>query len=1294
MRRLLPWVILLSLLTSCGGGDQPAPQFNLDGIQATDFLGDAGGGADALADAPGDLPLDAPTDEVPQPDIEVDLVPDVEPGCTDDDECAGVFEEIPICHRPACAFEICVLVPVEDGEPCADDDPCTADEACLEGACAAGTFFDCDDGDPCTDDECDGLDGCAHELNEEPCDDGTPCTVEDACTDGLCAGLANSCDDDNPCTFDGCEPVTGECLHESAVIPCDDEDACTTNDFCVAGACSGINILACDDDNPCTDDSCEPLSGCVHASNDVLCDDGEACTPADQCVDGICTGLENICLCEDATDCQPLQDDDLCNGSLACIDGLCQIDPETVVSCDDPNPDDCVVFDCDAATGDCKGKSKVDDDSCDDQDVCTLGETCQAGLCAPADTVDCDDGDLCTADACDPEDGCQYAPSLAPCDDGDTCTVGDACTEGLICVGGLLDCDDNDPCTFDGCDEALGTCVNTPKPCDDEDLCTVDTCDGDSGACLFHTKACSDGDLCTLDTCDPDTGNCVNSAKDCSDGDLCTQDVCDSTSGQCQNPAVDCDDGNPCTMDSCDPATGGCLNVALECDDGDPCTLDILDCDTQDCTHAPVICHDDDACTDDSCDPATGDCVHAPISCEDDDLCTEDACEPATGCTFAPVSCDDDNACTDETCDPDSGCVVTPVLCNDGSACTDDTCGTESGCVFTPIDCDDSSACTDDTCDLDSGCVFTLITCDDANGCTDDACDSDDGCVFTPNTDSCDDGDACTAGDACKDGECQSLIMLLCTDMNSCTDDICDPLAGCVYTPNTDPCDDGDACTENDICAAGVCAGSGELDCDDGNVCTEDSCAPNSGCAFAPLTGSACDDGDACTLGDACFLGTCSSGADICAPCKNLQDGDGCNDGDPATLADMCVEGACVGWTRADFEPRPTTISGALTDVSWSSGQFLAVGHDQATSGGNEMKVFTWAVTLDGGDVAQYHDDSERKDTIYVAVSNDLAIGADGAATHLDGTWAEADELEELLDEGIHFDEVRALWGGRFQEMSNGEPQVDRWWFLGRNVANTLGLTKLCTREAWPGGAVSWECENMLMDTYAEYEFPAAMDAVLEPGDGGWQIDKAYLVSDAISQLGDPTTYWLDAFTTSDLDEWNFLGYLSDPPPYHQNWDDVTAVSGNQAWAVGSRGLIARIHGTQINKISASNPSLTQTDWTSAFTLGDLLVITGVRTTDAYSPQGLQRTRTFLVRTHRGTSPNTGWVSHTLGSVSTLCIGWYNCDAIVNGNHLTESAAQGAEAYLVGRAWDPSVQPDEDSPAAGAVLYHLDVPTL
>jgi hypothetical protein len=52
------------------------------------------------------------------------------------------------------------------------------------------------------------------------------------------------------------------------------------------------------------------------------------------------------------------------------------------------------------------------------------------------------------------------------------------------------------------------------------------------------------------------------------------------------------------------------------------------------------------------------------------------------------------------------------------------------------------------------GCTHTPVVCDDGNPCTDDACDPVVGCVFTPdNTNTCSDGNACT-NDVCQGGAC------------------------------------------------------------------------------------------------------------------------------------------------------------------------------------------------------------------------------------------------------------------------------------------------------------------------------------------------------------------------------------------------------------------------------------------------------------------------------------------------------------------------------------------------------------
>ena len=43
---------------------------------------------------------------------------------------------------------------------------------------------------------------------------------------------------------------------------------------------------------------------------------------------------------------------------------------------------------------------------------------------------------------------------------------------------------------------------------------------------------------------------------------------------------------------------------------------------------------------------------------------------------------------------------------------------------------------------------------------------------------------------------------------------------GCKNVANTVACDDGNACTANDVCGGGKCVGAASVNCDDSNACT------------------------------------------------------------------------------------------------------------------------------------------------------------------------------------------------------------------------------------------------------------------------------------------------------------------------------------------------------------------------------------------------------------------------------------------------------------------------------------------
>jgi hypothetical protein len=107
------------------------------------------------------------------------------------------------------------------------------------------------------------------------------------------------------------------CQYVNNVAPCDDGDACTTDDTCADGTCVGGPPLDCDDGNLCTDDTCDTEQGCQYANNAAACDDGDACTTIDICSNGRCTGGDPLD-CDDGLYCTGAE---TCDASSGCQPG-------------------------------------------------------------------------------------------------------------------------------------------------------------------------------------------------------------------------------------------------------------------------------------------------------------------------------------------------------------------------------------------------------------------------------------------------------------------------------------------------------------------------------------------------------------------------------------------------------------------------------------------------------------------------------------------------------------------------------------------------------------------------------------------------------------------------------------------------------------------------------------------------------------------------------------------------------------------------------------------------------------
>lgn len=317
----------------------------------------------------------------------------------------------PVCDRLTGNFSI---VPrfqgasCDDGNPCTDGDFCDGQGGCLPGpplACAPppGQCFQagvcntgtgncdyafrpntssCNDGLFCTvGDKCDGAGACVgggpiNCISQQECRepgvcnealnqcefpvsvDGTVCFLSNlcanssACDNGFCVPQDTVvCPPPGQCQVSStCNEFTGECdvVNQPDGIGCDDGDACTLNDECFAGACVGTPLPCppppqCYDDNVCVVGVCQ----LVASAAGTVCTDGNACTEPDEC-----------------------------NGAGSCI-------PGAPVVCQQINQCQQNLA-CNPMTG-CPFVTVADGTPCNDNDVCTLDDECQAGVCKPGE---------------------------------------------------------------------------------------------------------------------------------------------------------------------------------------------------------------------------------------------------------------------------------------------------------------------------------------------------------------------------------------------------------------------------------------------------------------------------------------------------------------------------------------------------------------------------------------------------------------------------------------------------------------------------------------------------------------------------------------------------------------------------------------------------------------------------------------------------------------------------------------------------------------------------------------------
>lgn len=353
------------------------------------------------------------------------------------------------------------------------------------------------------------FDPCTGQSDGTPCDDNNLCTTNTTCQNQECVGVPTTPPAVPQCYEVGeCDPKTGiyEVVAEIIGIPCDDGDLCTQADVCDgAGTCvGGTGVVCASVPGQCyAGGTCNPGTGlCDYPFRPFgsTCDDGLYCTTPDVCDGaGTCIGNGNrTCLsyfeCRDPGYCDELADDcvypisanytpcviqDACVNTSVCLSGVCTI--ETGVVC--PPPTQCQISaTCNSNTGQCDIVNKADGTACDDGDLCTLFDECNAGVCGGTPVVCTSAGPCYDVGTCNPGTGiCSnpFSPNTKPCTDGNACTSPDLCDGAGSCIpGAAVTCSAIGQCDVAAiCNPSYG-CAFTPKadgsPCNDGNICTLD----------------------------------------------------------------------------------------------------------------------------------------------------------------------------------------------------------------------------------------------------------------------------------------------------------------------------------------------------------------------------------------------------------------------------------------------------------------------------------------------------------------------------------------------------------------------------------------------------------------------------------------------------------------------------------------------------------------------------------------------------------------------------------------------------------------------------------------------------
>ncbi len=282
------------------------------------------------------------------------------------------------------------------------------------------------------------------------------------------------------------------------------------------------------------------------------------------------------------------------------------------------------------------------------------------------------------------------------------------------------------------------------------------------------------------------------------------------------------------------------------------------------------------------------------------------------------ADCNDNNACTTDVCGPGNVCSNTPnynqaqFCCNpadgaltplsDGNQCTADICNPATGAVTHP-NLPEFTACgsqANTQCDNPDSCNG-MGTCLPRFEPPTTACGDPTNTTCNP-ADLCNGAGACVVNIASAGTPCGDPMVTPCNNA-----DTCNGLGACLsnLVPNGTPCDDGLFCTISTTCSSGVCAGGGPRNCSDLLTCTADICNEDDDVCENPLLP------DRCLISGVCYIDGVLNPANTCEICESatdtsdwtiLPDDTECNDGNACTGTgregigvDTCTGGVCIG---------------------------------------------------------------------------------------------------------------------------------------------------------------------------------------------------------------------------------------------------------------------------------------------------------------------------------------------------------------------------------------------------------------